>query len=560
MRLKVSQHKENGATFTPTDLANYLAEEILKVYSVSAEEEISILDPACGDGELLLSIGDALRKDRSKDFQLIGYDLNEKYVNQATKRLNESPLENYHITEADFLLEPHLDHVDIVIANPPYVRTQILGESKAQALAKKYNLKGRVDLYYPFLIEMTNSLKEGGIIGVITSNRYLFTKSGGSIRKFLSQNYEIIKVIDLGDTKLFENAAVLPAIFIGKKRTLNKSKINRSSFLKVYEQHSTQNGHTQHLGSVYEILNSDQSGTFKVNDKYFKQTHGTLITQDNDNNWQMLTEAEQAWVDGIDQASRFRIKDLAKVRVGVKTTADNVFISDKWSDLNEDEKPEGKLLLPLISQNNVKKWQHPFSSDHKILYTHELRNGKKVVINLSEYPKAANYLDSHREQLSSRNYVIKAKRQWFEIWVPQRPRLWPKAKLVFPDISEEPRFYLDMDGAVVNGNCYWISVEDTGSIDLLLLIQGISNSSVIAKYHDLRFNNRLYAGRRRYFTQYVENYPLPDPNSLESMEIIALTKQLNQLSKKGKPISHLEMQLNELVIRSFGLKAAHPLD
>jgi adenine-specific DNA-methyltransferase len=118
---------------------------------------------------------------------------------------------------------------DIIIANPPYVRTQILGSQKSQELAKKFNLKGRVDLYYPFLISMTESLKEGGILGVITSNRYLSTKGGESIRKYLVDNYEILEVIDLGDTKLFD-AAVLPAIFIGRKRRVgSKQKVKKEA-------------------------------------------------------------------------------------------------------------------------------------------------------------------------------------------------------------------------------------------------------------------------------------------------------------------------------------------
>ncbi len=83
------------------------------------------------------------------------------------------------------------EYADIVIANPPYVHTQILGSEKAQKIAKRFNLKGRVDLYYPFLIAMTNVLKKGGLLGVITSNRYLFTKSGETIRKFLLENYEL---------------------------------------------------------------------------------------------------------------------------------------------------------------------------------------------------------------------------------------------------------------------------------------------------------------------------------------------------------------------------------
>jgi hypothetical protein len=47
----------------------------------------------------------------------------------------------------------------------------------------------------------------------------LSTKSGESVRKFLNENYEILEIIDLGDTKLFD-AAVLPAIFIGRKKEI----------------------------------------------------------------------------------------------------------------------------------------------------------------------------------------------------------------------------------------------------------------------------------------------------------------------------------------------------
>jgi len=42
-------------------------------------------------------------------------------------------------------------------------------------------------------------------------------------------------------------------------------------------------------------------------------------------------------------------------------------------------------------------------------------------------------------------------REWYEIWVPQDPAAWDQPKLVFRDISEEPMFWIDHDGAVVNG-------------------------------------------------------------------------------------------------------------
>ena len=66
----------------------------------------------------------------------------------------------------------------MVIANPPYVRTQVMGAKKAQALARQFGLTGRVDLSYAFAMGMTAVLKPNGVLGLLTSNRFLTIKSG----------------------------------------------------------------------------------------------------------------------------------------------------------------------------------------------------------------------------------------------------------------------------------------------------------------------------------------------------------------------------------------------
>ncbi len=85
-----------------------------------------------------------------------------------------------------------------------------MGAKRAQALAERFGLSGRVDLYQAFLVAMAKQLRPGGILGVITSNRFLTTRGGMATRRFLRLNFDIVELVDLGDTKLFE-AAVLPA-------------------------------------------------------------------------------------------------------------------------------------------------------------------------------------------------------------------------------------------------------------------------------------------------------------------------------------------------------------
>ncbi len=529
--------KHSGATFTPKRLAEFLAK---RIQLSNAADKVQVLDPACGEGELLLAIGECLTE-AGIEFHLTGYDANAHYLNTAGKRLLFFGESKFSLNEGDFLQLVDIptqassnpsararseinNSFDIVVANPPYVRTQILGSDRAQELANKFGLKGRVDLYYPFLIAMTESLKEGAILGVITSNRFLFTKSGDSIRKYLSEKYSILELLDLGDTKLFD-AAVLPAIFIGRRE--NTPLPATATFSKIYEELNGYNGPLAEVNSIYDVINDNRQGFYAVSGKRYKKTTGLLKYSANCGApWIMLSAHETEWVKMIDRSSKFKVEDFFKVRVGIKTTADKVFISDAWDSLG-DERPEEELLKELISQENIKGWGTVENSGLKVLYPHYSSNGNKKTIDLRKYPRARKYFIQHEKILKRRKYLVDSGREWFEIWVPHRPELWSLPKLVFPDISAGARFYFDRAGRVVNGNCYWIVAQSDDDIRTLLLIQGIANSKLMTNYHDLVYNNKLYSGRRRYLTQYVEKYPLPDPASRTATDIIEIVKQLN---------------------------------
>jgi len=266
--------------------------------------------------------------------------------------------------------------------------------------------------------------------------------------------------------------------------------------------------------------------------------------------WQMTNPEENKWIEQISKNSTFLIGDKFKVRVGVKSCADNVFLKQSWD--NEPFIPETNLFKKLISQENIKRWCYSSENDLKILYPHYSENGKRLVINLEDYPNAKQYFEANKEQLEGRKYLIEAGRNWYEMWVPQNPEFWALPKLVFPDISVDARFYYDENGSVVNGNCYWIVAQSEQEKNLLLLIQGVANSDLMAQYHDLCFNNKLYSGRRRYFSQYIEKYPMPNPNNNISKQIIEVVKTLNELSALNQDVTELETKLNKLVNESFG--------
>lgn len=260
------------------------------------------------------------------------------------------------------------------------------------------------------------------------------------------------------------------------------------------------------------------------------------------------------WLATINAATWRSFGDVAKIRVGIKTTADNVFLANDWEHRAPSVEPD--LLHPLITQHNITPWAISPHLTMRVLYPYDLTSEKRRVLNIDGWPGARSYLLQHHDQLSGRAYVVKSGREWYEIWVPQRPALWAAPKIVFPDISDTPRFALDTSGAIVNGNCYWISLADIGDEDIAYLMLAVANSSLGVRYYDEVCGNRLYSGKRRWITQYINRLPLPYPDTDASRELIALAKQLvagrDAIGNRDDAVGRLD----ELVERAFMLSPA----
>ena len=535
--------KEQGIQYTPTNLADLLAIK-LKYYSDNyfpEDKKITILDPACGDGSLLKSVDKYF-----SNYKSIGIDLDITAIDKAKQNLESTNTELINMDYLDYFDKPVLDKtIDLIIANPPYIRNTVMGAARSQELSSRFKIKGRLDMYQVFLQAMTENLRENGIICVITSNRYLTTKGGADTRKWLNENYKIFEILDLGDTKPF-SAAVLPAIFIGQKK--KNANNNSVPFTRIYE---TNNSASTEAKSYPELLSSD-SGIINFNGHNYELIKGVLDASKNPKEvWNMATLEDNQWAKELEEHAKHKFDDVFKVHVGIKTTADNVFIKKDWSDLPISERPESPVLHNLISSKTITKWVQSDKKLLKILYTNKMENGKRTVIDFTKYPKAWNYLLNNKEQLAKRKYLKRANREWYEIWVPQRPDIMSKNKVVFPDISPNAKFMYDNNGLFVDGNCYWITVKPNVDEKYLLLATAVANSDVMQKYHTIKFQNVLYSGRKRYITQYVKEYLLPDIENTYSKKIIAL---MQSILEEGKYNKKFEEKINYYVQKCFELK------
>lgn len=569
----VDRQKSDGATYTPIAFARFVAEQMLQVAELPKSGKIRVLDPACGDGALLDALIGNLPPVFRKRVEAVGYDTDPVAIRIASQRLrNDFPDLDMRLEQKDFL-----EHVlnlqgggdlfsagevqepfHLVIANPPYVRTQIMGTQQAQQLAQSFGLTGRVDLYYPFLLGISQVLAKNGVTGVITSNRFMTTKSGQAVRRAMLSRFRIVHVWDLGDTKLFD-AAVLPSVLLARGTPGSQHPyINETAYSSIYE---TKDAAIAKAEDALSALTADNDTVIAIPDgRHFRVRHGVLDNGgDPEGIWRVATQATDQWLATVEANTWETFRRIGKIRVGVKSTADKVFIRNDWNNL-PDGRPE--LLRPLITRKCARRFKAVVPENPKyikeILYPHEATENGRAAVDLGRYPKSASYLEKHRHALESRTYLIEAGRKWYELWVPQDPAAWPSPKLVFPDISDKPIFWIDTDGGVVNGECYWMQCENKDEQDLLWLALAVANSTFIEAFYDHRFNNKLYAGRRRYITQYVELFPLPNPKSDQAMIIIDLAKKIHA-NTPSTEADQLAADLDARIWRVFGLTAEEVL-
>lgn len=572
-----TQIKAHGIHYTPAELARYLAESLVAAYQSSAgvpQKTLNILDPACGDGELLLALLTALPHTARNHIRVIGCDTDAVAIERAKRRLDTCGVMRVDIVCEDFLalISRELDGqlplggamprrtemrmcgtIDLIISNPPYVRTQVLGASQARVLASQFGLQGRIDLYHAFVIAMTSALKPNGYLGLLTSNRFLSTQAGASLRSWLLNEMTLHTLIDLGDTRLFE-AAVLPAILIGKRGRLARAD-QQCVFRRVYETESDSSPNPRHE-TVLMALSAENCGTVDVASKQYRIETGILRTSADDSApWMLSSDKTDQWMETIRKNMAGTFSGSGDVKVGIKTTADKVFIRDDWESMPPEQRPESELLHSLITHHAAERWSLTSNAcgTRRVLYPYTLSEGKRCPINFADFPKAGRYLESYRAVLEKRKYVIEAGRMWYEIWVPHSPSAWSTEKLAFPDISERNVFFMCPSEAVVNGDCYWISPKLFAPPHALKAMLAVANSSFALRYYDVMFHNKLYAGRRRFMSQYVAQFPLP--REKHAVDLAGLVTQLlkAKANNNKRAVDALDDEIDCLVWESFGL-------
>ena len=107
---------------------------------------------------------------------------------------------------------------DIVLANPPYVRQELISAQKPM-LARVYPevYAGTADLYVFFYARALQLLRPGGMLAFISPNKWFRAGYGAKLRAHIAQTCRIWSITDFGELPVFEAAATFPMVFVANR-------------------------------------------------------------------------------------------------------------------------------------------------------------------------------------------------------------------------------------------------------------------------------------------------------------------------------------------------------
>ncbi len=435
--------------------------------------------------------------------------------------------------EGDFL------GFDCIIGNPPYIRQEQIKDIKP-LLQKQYQdfYNSTADIYTYFFALSFQLLKEKGFNAFITSNKYARAKYGAKLREWLLKKTTLVSYMELNALKVFESAAVDTSIM-----NFIKQPPPKESGFKYYEPTPDDKNDLKsapHLSMKQNALSTESfifanATLLDLRDKI--ESVGTPLKD-----WDIqiyrgiLTGANEAFI--IPTEKRDAILNACKTK-------------------EERERTEA-LIKPILRGKDIKRysyeWAHLWVINTHNGYTSNLKS-KIPPIDIEKYPATKAHLDAHYDTIATRcdqgdtPYHLRncAYLEDFE-----------KEKIVYGEIVQEPRFYLD------NGECKlgYFYAEATSFIltgEHLRYLLGMLHSKLITfAFKTFYAGGGLGESGYRYKKAFIERLPIPkitSQNQELARKITDGAKQILEAKEKDPKANTLELEkeIDALVYQLYNL-------
>ncbi|MGO9111380.1 MAG: Eco57I restriction-modification methylase domain-containing protein, partial [Thermoguttaceae bacterium] len=456
---------------------------------------IRLCDPACGSGAFLIEAFDQLHaanqasNDRLQELRghrtlfdldkrilennLYGVDLNEEAIEicrlslwiktaergkaltslDHTIRVGNSIVADPAVHSKAFDWQAAFPEVvkaggfDVVVANPPYVRQELLSPIKSYLESTYRTYHGMADLYVYFYELWLRLLKPGGLLSFIVTNKWMKAGYGEPLRRFFAENAWMESVVDFGHAKqIFEEADVFPSIIVARRPSERPKPA------------------TARLCTIpREQLRIDD-----LSRQIEEEGVGLPLSQLGADAWQLepvgiSTLFAKIKAAGIPLAEFARVKPL----MGIKTGFNEAFLIDSVTRnglVTADPRCD-EVIRPYVRGQDIGRWQSNWAGLWMIVLKtsgdwawpwSDAGDGAETVFQKT-YPSLHAWFKPMEDALRKRQ---DKGRNWWELRSCAYWAEFDKPKIVYQEIQFHPSYGLDNAGQYGNNKTFFIASAD----------------------------------------------------------------------------------------------------
>lgn len=322
---RLQDKKSTGSYYTPFHVVDKLILDIPK------STDNNVCDPACGTGNFLLR----LPKYYSLD-NIFGYDIDEKAVsiariNLALKCGINSRKELLklidNIRTVDFLSENTLNHIDIMLGNPPWGFVFSKDEiQRIQNSFSSYESTKQPESFSLFVEKALRQLPCGGTMSFLLPETILYASIHREIRRLILSMSQIVSLTYIGE--VFDKVQC-PSIILTLRKNNDNGSVPESNIKVSFEK--ADHEHFDKLKEFTSGIHLDESG-FHI----------------------LADDKERQLLEKILSSPHFCLKDNADFALGIVTGQNKILLKSA----------PGRGLEPILKGKEIEKFRHRSASNY----------------------------------------------------------------------------------------------------------------------------------------------------------------------------------------------------
>ena len=463
--------------------------------------------------------------------------------------------------------QPSSAGFDVIIGNPPYVRSINLKENAPvlwniyRSLYKSASER-EWDIYLIFVEKGTALLNSSGKLGFILPNKFINSQVGKNLRSILSTGRWLREIVHFGALQVFTGVTTYTCLlFLGHETEDTTVKISRyiGPVSKVKIEYYLPDKSSS-LWNIYDISETSLGGS----------------------PWE-FTAKSSVLLESLNKWPKFA--SIVQIYQGTGTRADKVFLVENCGEAeslvriysyetNKEYLLEDVLLKKALRGRNIGRYKL-IGKNWFLIMPYNIGREKCSLIPYKEIlsiaPRTMEYLRECKYRLDQREKGRFKGENWYCYGRPQNlNRFEVPEKIIMPDVVNRGECFLDTSGSWLIDTAYALVPISTNRLNIRYIL-GVLNSHILT-YYLRETGTSLRGGYFRMKTAYLYRFPFrtinfsdPADVQLHDHMVVLVDRMLTihqQLAKANTPaektllqrqIDTTDRRIDALVYELYGL-------